>query len=373
MPPGVKLVDKLTITFLVDNCIEWMTKLPPGFTHELSQHIQQPGHGVFDEEKGVRVLDFDDFCCGAHGLSALIETSVTGEESSRLTLFDTGPDSLSLVRNMTAMQTPVDKIERVITSHWHSDHTGGLLSFLLLRRKLEKGSAPPSTSPCVVDVHPDRPIARGIAPGPTYDKVICSLPLDPTFEAIEKAGAVIEKHTEGHAVAGGTVWVSGEIPRVTEYEAGILGGQRWVEKKLDSGRNARGEWVKEQHIMDERYAAVDIAGKGLVIFSACSHAGIVNVVKDAVEDFKRPVYMVIGGLHLAGPEFGPRIPMTVDFLSNKLKPAPMYVLPMHCTGFQAKIALEKAFGEGCVPAGVGLKVEVLGDREHDKYLFPPAY
>jgi len=83
--------------------------------------------------------------------------------------------------------------------------------------------------------------------------------------------------------------------------------------------------------------------------------------------------MVIGGLHLAGPEFGPRIPMTVDFLSKNLKPAPMYLLPMHCTGFQAKIALEKAFGEGCVPAGVGLKVDVLGDREHDKHLFPPSY
>ena len=61
--------------------------------------------------------------------------------------------------------------------------------------------------------------------------------------------------------------------------------------------------------MDERYAAVDVLGKGLVIFSAlsdvvllgttglmaidsCSHAGIVNVVKDAVERFSRPIYMV---------------------------------------------------------------------------------
>jgi hypothetical protein len=64
--------------------------------------------------------------------------------------------------------------------------------------------------------------------------------------------------------------------------------------------------------MDERYAAVDVLGKGLVIFSAlsafslvsgrvsrlipensCSHAGIVNVVKDAVEKFSRPIYMVL--------------------------------------------------------------------------------
>ena len=44
--------------------------------------------------------------------------------------------------------------------------------------------------------------------------------------------------------------------------------------------------------MDERYAAVDVLGKGLVLFSSCSHAGICNVVTDAIERFGRPVYMV---------------------------------------------------------------------------------
>lgn len=154
-------------------------------------------------------------------------------EDSHLTLFDTGPDSLSLVRNIAAMKIPVQKIERVMTSHWHRDHTGGLLSFLKIRE-------PTPSNPCTVDVHPDRPYARGIAPGPTYDKVLCALPADPTFGLIEKAGGVLEKHSEGHAVAGGTVWVSGEIPRVTEFEAGILGGVRWVEGPEG------GKWTKEQ-------------------------------------------------------------------------------------------------------------------------------
>ena len=41
---------------------------------------------------------------------------------------------------------------------------------------------------------------------------------------------------------------------------------------------------------------------GLVIFSACSHAGIINVLKDARNKFghKVPIYGVIGGLHLSG-------------------------------------------------------------------------
>ncbi|RDB25048.1 7,8-dihydropterin-6-methyl-4-(beta-D-ribofuranosyl)-aminobenzene-5'-phosphate synthase [Hypsizygus marmoreus] len=346
-------VDKLTITFLVDNCIEWMTKLPPGFVHELPQHIQL--YPLPDEVTGVPIVDFDHFCCGAHGFAALIETQIDGADS-HFTLFDTGPDSQSLVRNISAMKIPVKKIEHIVTSHWHRDHTGGLLSFLGLR------NATPGT-PCIVDVHPDRPYARGIAPGPNYDKVVCALPADPTFDEIEKAGGVLQKHVDGHLIAGGTIWVSGEIPRVTEFEGGMLGGVRWNKDK----------WVKEQHIMDERYAAIDVAGKGLVIFSACSHAGIVNVVKDAIAVFARPIYMIIGGLHLAGPEFSYRLPLTVKFLSEQLRPSPTYILPMHCSGFQSKLTLDAAFGEGCVPAGVGLKVNVVGDRERDKELFPPVY
>lgn len=45
---------------------------------------------------------------------------------------------------------------------------------------------------------------------------------------------------------------------------------------------------------------------------------------------------------------------------------------MHCSGFGAKVALEQAFGEGTVPAGVGIKVQVVGDREYDKRLVAPV-
>ena len=115
-----------------------------------------------------------------------------------------------------------------------------------------------------------------------------------------------------------------------------------------------------------------------------------NVVKDAVRKLVRPVYMasrrlfsslpcsdnspqVIGGLHLAGPELVPRIPHTVNFLAKELRPAPTYVLPMHCSGFQSKVALQRALGEGCVPAGVGMKAEIRGDRQGDARLLPAVY
>jgi 7,8-dihydropterin-6-yl-methyl-4-(beta-D-ribofuranosyl)aminobenzene 5'-phosphate synthase len=51
-----------------------MTKLPPGFTHEMKTHIaQKPDKMIGD----VPVMNFDRFCCGAHGFSALIVCEVS--------------------------------------------------------------------------------------------------------------------------------------------------------------------------------------------------------------------------------------------------------------------------------------------------------
>jgi len=267
------------------------------------------------------------------------------------------------------MHVDLPTVERIVLSHWHADHSGGILSFLSLRSSadsanLERTEKAQGAS-IVVDLHPDRPIARGIAPrGP----VTARLPPDPTFAEIEERGGTVEVHAEEHVVAGGTMWVSGEIPRTTPFETGLLGAVRW----FGDEKEGKGDWKPEEDLMDERYAVVDVSGKGLVIFSACSHAGIVNITKDAISRFNRPIHMIIGGLHLSSPDLADRIEPTVDFLSNKLRPAPTYILPMHCSGFDCKVALEHAFGQGCVPAGVGIKVEVEGDGAADKTLFAPT-
>jgi len=88
---------------------------------------------------------------------------------------------------------------------------------------------------------------------------------------------------------------------------------------------------------------------------------------------KTPSFQIVGGLHLAGTEFEPRVAPTIKFLSEQLKPAPTYVLPMHCSGFRTKVALENALGEGCVPAGVGHRVDIIGNKDDESLLHPPVY
>ncbi len=51
---------------------------------------------------------------------------------------------------------------------------------------------------------------------------------------------------------------------------------------------------------DERFVAVSVAGKGLVVFTACSHAGLINVLTHArlrIPDI--PLHTAFG-FHLSG-------------------------------------------------------------------------
>lgn len=81
---------------------------------------------------------------------------------------------------------------------------------------------------------------HGVSRPPPSDKVICRLAEDPTFEEIKALGATVELHSEPHVVAGNTVFVSGEIPRVSAFEQGLIGGMRWM--KGESGLAA---WIEE--------------------------------------------------------------------------------------------------------------------------------
>jgi 7,8-dihydropterin-6-yl-methyl-4-(beta-D-ribofuranosyl)aminobenzene 5'-phosphate synthase len=150
--------------------------------------------------------------------------------------------------------------------------------------------------------------------------------------------------TELQLLADDCFYVSGEIPRVTSYEKGLPGHMSRTEDDT--------EWEPDPLIMDERFLAVDVRGRGIVVFTACSHAGVVNVLTDARATFSdTPLYAVVGGLHLSGKGPEKIIPETVRNLASfDLK----MIAPGHCTGWRAVNALINAFGEDVVvPSAVG--------------------
>jgi 7,8-dihydropterin-6-yl-methyl-4-(beta-D-ribofuranosyl)aminobenzene 5'-phosphate synthase len=145
------------------------------------------------------------------------------------------------------------------------------------------------------------------------------------------------------------VYLSGEIPRITPFERGFPDQYRQM---LDGDG-----WEPDELVMDERFVAVDVAGKGLVIFTACSHAGAINVLKHAPETFRDlPVHAIVGGLHLAGANER-IIPDSVEAM-REFDPA--YIVAGHCTGWRAIAALANAFGEDkLIPLSVGKLVALV--------------
>jgi 7,8-dihydropterin-6-yl-methyl-4-(beta-D-ribofuranosyl)aminobenzene 5'-phosphate synthase len=242
--------------------------------------------------------------------------------------------------------------------------SGGIVRALEMRGE-QASAAGKTLPPLPVDVHPVRPLRRGLAAPPKFIAVTSFL-ADPTFEEMAAAGGVpclSDTPHEIRSLSGEAtgVGVSGEIPRVHAFERGLKGAITWMEE------DGKGEWMTDEMITDERYVAVDVKGRGLVLFSACSHAGICNVISDATAKYNRPVHMVVGGLHLVPVEVQP-VEETVDFLARRLQPPPDWVLPLHCTGMAPRAKLINAFGEKCVPAGVGMKVVVDGDEAKEPQL-----
>lgn len=103
--------------------------------------------------------------------------------------------------------------------------------------------------------------------------------------------------------------------------------------------------------MDERYLAVHVKHKGIVVFSACSHAGVVNVLEDAKSHFDDVgLHCVMGGFHLSGAAIEPIIPDTVARMADFDLDI---IVPAHCTWFRAVTALVNKFEDRVLPSAVG--------------------
>lgn len=196
----------------------------------------------------------------------------------------------------------------------------------------------------VVDLHPDRPDYRGML---TPTGAIVSLEADPTFAAIEAAGGRVVTSADAHPVLDGFFLASGSIPRRTDYEVGIRGALRCVA--------ASQSWIPDETIADERLVMCNLKGKGLVVFTGCSHAGVINVCRHAVElgggggDKEVPLYGVVGGFHLADnhPE---KLARSLEDLKAL---APKVLMPGHCTGWRFKFMCEQAMPAVLAPSFCG--------------------
>jgi 7,8-dihydropterin-6-yl-methyl-4-(beta-D-ribofuranosyl)aminobenzene 5'-phosphate synthase len=270
-----------------------------------------------------------------HGFSALVRTTVGGE--SHTILLDAGLGDTTLLENVDRLEMELGEVETVVISHGHVDHIAALMPAL---GRMRKGM------PIVIHPHAFRPRTLKIPDG-TQAKFP---PL--VAEELEAAGATVMCREEASTIAEDTILVTGQIPRITEFERGF------------PIQFATVDGVEEPDPLthDDQALIVAVKDKGLAIISGCAHAGIVNTITYArkLTDLKK-IHAVVGGFHLGGPLFESIIDPTIDAI---VKFGPDFLLPTHCTGWKAIHELARRLPDAFVQNSVGscLVLGVTGAR-----------
>jgi 7,8-dihydropterin-6-yl-methyl-4-(beta-D-ribofuranosyl)aminobenzene 5'-phosphate synthase len=298
-------VDQLEVTVLIDNYTDV-------FMLQDTDMVKRPK------------IPPQDFLLAEHGLSCLLKAHKGADE--HVVLLDAGASSTCFFHNVRLLNVDLSKVEAVVLSHGHPDHFGALADFL---NKAANGTP--------VILHPDAFLQRSLKVTTTGRRV--DLPRLNEV-ALRETGAMLYKVKEASTLASNLILISGEVRRTTDFEKGFP----WAEAKID------GNWVVDP-FHDDQGLAVKVKGKGLVVISGCSHAGIINTVRhcQAVAQTTK-VHAVMGGFHLTGQILEPIIGPTIEEMK---KIGPDFVMPTHCTGWQAINQFAREMPEQFVLTTVG--------------------
>lgn len=311
-PVRLRPVDALDVSILVDNAIDIL--LPSG-------------DGV---QRAPLYRDWSsrEQLIAEHGYAALLTFHQGG--TSRGLLYDAGLGRDTLVHNLEVLGIDPKGIEAIALSHGHADHHGGFEGLL---RKVGRRKLP-------FVLHPDAWRTRKIV-FPTG--VEMDMP-PPDRRALEQQDVRIVEERGPSLLLGDSVLITGQVERTTDFEKGFP----LQHMRTDGG------WEPDPWIWDDQGVVVDVKGKGLVVVSSCSHAGVINVLRNAQRvTGAKHVYGFVGGLHLTGGLFEPIIPRTVEEL---LKIAPDVVVPGHCTGWKATHEIARRMPDAFVQTSVGTRL-----------------
>jgi 7,8-dihydropterin-6-yl-methyl-4-(beta-D-ribofuranosyl)aminobenzene 5'-phosphate synthase len=252
---------------------------------------------------------------GEHGLSFLLE----GED---ITLFDTG-QGLGVIHNLKTLGKDIPAIERVILSHGHYDHTGGLLQVL----KEHGGGLPVFVN------------------GTAFIDKVAQLPSGGTHSIgmTQPRDVYEENGAEFHEVEGKCRIVNAITSFSNiKHEAGWTSWDSMLKIKTDSG-------VESDPFTDDLSLLLDTAS-GPVVLLGCAHSGMVEILDQIAESNGiKKFHAVIGGTHLRSA--------SEEYILKAIESVKKYdvqiIAVSHCTGFQVAARFASVFGERFQNASVG--------------------
>jgi 7,8-dihydropterin-6-yl-methyl-4-(beta-D-ribofuranosyl)aminobenzene 5'-phosphate synthase len=255
-----------------------------------------------------------------HGFSALVERG--GEKI----LFDTG-QGYALFHNARIMGLDLGRVRKIVLSHGHDDHTGGLAE--LLR----------DGSPRDLYAHPDIFNPRSYMV-PDASPVPIGIPYTRAY--LEGLGARFHLSGKPQDIAPG-IMTTGEVARRTRFETG--------DPTLIVGCEPGGGI---DPLLDDLSLVVE-GESGLLVLLGCAHAGLINILNHVRGMFpEKPVRAVVGGTHL-GFSSEEQMAATIEAIAQM---GVGKVGASHCTGLDGSARLREALGESFFFAGVGAEIEV---------------
>ena len=234
-------------------------------------------------------------------------------------LFDTGASG-AFADNAKHLSINVDSIDAAVLSHHHFDHGGGLKRFFELNSNARVYLADAPDGECFIKI-------MGFLKKP--------IGLD---------RAVMDRHRERFEFVGKPTEILPDVfifPKITDKYPKPLGNKQLYVKT--EGR------LTLDGFSHEMVMAVKENGK-LVIFTGCSHNGILNMIDTVAKVLDGiPIRAVIGGFHLvASPPFnlmaGKR--KDVENLGKSVLNYPVEITYTgHCTGKKAFNVLKSVMGD----------------------------
>ncbi|WP_181388439.1 MBL fold metallo-hydrolase [Vibrio albus] len=257
-----------------------------------------------------------------HGFALWVECD------DKIILFDTGQNTDNsgiLFKNAEALGCDLAKVDMLVLSHGHYDHTGSISEFLAINPTVSVVCHPQALLAQRYSIYPDK-APRQIAMPEKHRLAIQSLP-DEQVRLLSEAE---------HLFPG--VGFSGAIPRKHQQED--TGGPFFLdEAKItpDLIHDDISMWFETE--------------QGLVILTGCCHSGLINTVQH-IQSVTREqkIAGIIGGLHLNRAS-EQRLQVTCDALTDW---QPEFIIPCHCTGEVAIDFLKAYLAEKIIDGGSGL-------------------